>query len=110
MIDNENKIKTIELFDEDNYETNVKTIVDENYVIANYNQKYDFNEFYLIDVTNGKKDELIVNYDINFDSYVNGVYENSFFIFDNEEQFWNALLPTFFILPGKITSIRLVQS
>ena len=45
--------------------------------------KYDFNEFYLIDVTNGKKDELIVNYDINFDSYVNGVYENSFFIFDN---------------------------
>ena len=56
------------------------------YIIADYNQKHDFNKLYVVNVTNGKKDEVIINYDISFDSYINGSFKNSLFIFDRDKK------------------------
>lgn len=86
LINKDKLITSIKLFDEDAYETKIKALIENKYIIANYNQNYDFNEFYLVDIKNGKKENLIVNYDINFDTYVNGTYKESMFILDREDK------------------------
>ena len=79
---NKDGLKNVELYDEDIYETKIKGLVNNYYIVADYNQKHDFNEFLLVDIKNGKKDTFTVNYDINFDSYVNGTYKNSLYLMD----------------------------
>ncbi len=86
LINKDKMLTNVKLFNEDVYETQIKTLIENEYIIANYNQNHDFNEFYLVDIKNGKKEKLITNYDINFDSYVNGIYKKSMFILDKEEK------------------------
>lgn len=84
LIDEDNILTNIKLFKEDVYETHLKGLINNNFIIANYNDIHDFNQFYIVNITNGKKDEITVNYDISFDSYVNGVYNDSLFVTDRE--------------------------
>ena len=80
----QDNITNVKLFDQDVYETHIKGLVNDKFVIANYNDEYDFNQFYTVDITNEKKDEIIVNYDISFDGYTNGSYKDSLFLVDRE--------------------------
>ncbi len=78
------KINNIKLFKDDVYESKIKTLVNDKYIIANYNKKYDFNSFYIVDITKNKYKETIVNQDINFNSYINGVKDDMIFITDKD--------------------------
>ena len=86
LINKKHHLEDIKLFKKDVYETKLKEIVDNKIIIADYNKKYDFNKFLTINIKNGKKDEFIVNYDINFNSYINGVYQGNVYLTDKDEK------------------------
>lgn len=75
-------VDNIKLFASDNYKQEIKTVVNKFYVVADYSSQYRFNKFLVVDLTNGKKDEITFDVDISFDSYVQGVHGDSFYIFD----------------------------
>ena len=47
----------IQLFTNDVYSQPISTFVNEYYIIADYNQTYEFDKIFVIDITNGKKNQ-----------------------------------------------------
>ena len=55
-------------------------------MIADYDNKYEFNKFYLIDIKKGKKETITSNQSISIDSYVQGSYKNDIYLFDKNNK------------------------
>ncbi|MEG0826638.1 MAG: hypothetical protein RR404_04130, partial [Bacilli bacterium] len=83
---NKNSVKTIELFTNDVYEQTIKGKLGAYYVIADYNKKYEFSDFYVVNILTGKKEIIKTNYKISFDTIVQGEYDNSLYIYDKENK------------------------
>lgn len=79
-------IKEVNLFQNDEYEKTLKIVIDKYYVIANYDEKYEFNKFILVNLVNGKRSEITLNKPISFDSYIQGMYKDSFYLLDTDHQ------------------------
>ncbi len=79
-------IKKIPLFEQDIYEKTIRDVVSKYYVIANYNQKYDFDEIYLVNLENGKQDTLHSDNPISFDSYIQGKVKDSLYLLDTDHK------------------------
>jgi len=82
------EINNINLFDNDVYTQKILCNVDNIYVVANYNEKYDFNGFYFVDINDGSK-RLVKTYEISFDSYIQGIIDSDIYIVDksNKKQY-----------------------
>ena len=74
----------INLFTNDNYKPTIAVTIGKFFVIADYNAKYRFNKFLLVDLTTGRTSEIPCSNNISFDSYIQGVYGDSFYIFDKD--------------------------
>jgi hypothetical protein len=81
VIDGKNN-QELKLFNTDTYNINLSTSISNNIIIADYESKYNFNKFYLINTQNNKIKEISTNKDISFDSYILGTYKNKLYIFD----------------------------
>lgn len=81
-----NRLDNINLFSNDTYKQTLSTTVNEFYVVADYNSQYRFNKFLIVNLTNGKTDEITFGNEISFDSYIQGVHNNSFYIFDRDNK------------------------
>ncbi len=83
------KIITIDLFDNDVYKRELSTYVDNYYVSANYSDKQEFSEIYVVNILNGKKKIIKAPDYISFDSYIQGIVDDSVYIYDvnNEKQY-----------------------
>ena len=81
-------ISNIKLFKSDAYTQKLNYIVDNKYVVANYDCEYDFNSIYIVNMKNGDK-TLMKTPEISFDSYIQGVIDNSIYLIDksNKKQF-----------------------
>lgn len=81
------KTYSVEIFAKDIYERKISGFVDNYYITADYESKYDFNVFYLINVTNNKIRKIISNeFKISFDSYVQGSLGKSLYVYDRTNQ------------------------
>lgn len=80
------KIKNIQLFSNDIYKKNIKSLNGKYYIIADYNQKYEFHNFYKIDITTKKISKIISNEAISLDSYVQGNKDDDVYLFDINNQ------------------------
>lgn len=78
-------LEQIKLFENDTYINHLGTNIDKYYLIPNYDQKYDYDELYVIDMTNNKVKQRNLKYKISKDSYINGVIDNELYIFDKDE-------------------------
>ena len=83
---NSKNITTIKLFKKDIYKKYIKELNDKYYLIADYDNKYEFNKFYLIDIKKGKKETITSNQSISIDSYVQGSYKNDIYLFDKNNK------------------------
>lgn len=84
---NNGKIKyNIQLFDKDVYTKPIKYLINEYFIIADYNQKYNFHKFYIVNIITGKIKEIETNYDISFDSYIQGSVDNNIYLFDKDNK------------------------
>ena len=76
--------KKIPVLEKDTYINKLGVLVDKYYVFPNYDQKYEFDEILVFDITNNKKKVIKLKTPISFDSYINGVYEDKIYLFDME--------------------------
>ena len=83
---NSKNTTTIKLFKKDIYKKYIKELNDKYYLIADYDNKYEFNKFYLIDIKKGKKETITSNQSISIDSYVQGSYKNDIYLFDKNNK------------------------
>lgn len=77
-------ISNYRIFDNDVYNRPISAFVKNYYVVADYDQETKFNKFYVLNYKNGKQEEIIYAYDISLNSYVQGVINDSIYIFDRD--------------------------
>lgn len=85
----DDKVNYVELFEKDIYKRELSTFVNNYYVTADYNDKQEFTEFYVVNILNGKQKIVKTPDYISFDSYIQGVVDNCIYIYDinNEKQY-----------------------
>lgn len=87
------KLKTLNIFDDDVYDTNLIAKVNNYIIIPNYNQKYNFNKIIILNTKTDEIEEWELNYEISYDSYVMGSYENSIYLVDTKNKIQYELVP-----------------
>lgn len=83
------KVEVVDLFESDVYKRELSTFVNDYYVSANYDDKQEFREIFLVNVLTGKKKILKAPNYVSFDSYIQGVVDDCLYIYDlnNEKQY-----------------------
>ena len=74
--------KKIKLFDNDIYNIDLCTNFKDYLLIADYNSKYKFNKFYLINTKNNKVKETQLDKEVYFNSYFLGTYKKYIYLYD----------------------------
>lgn len=75
-------MKDVSLFNKDVYKRPLSIFFKKYYIVANYNEDYRFDLFYIVDITNGKVKELKIGKEVSFDSYFQGAENDSLYFFD----------------------------
>lgn len=93
--------KEIPILENDTYNLTLISKVGKYIVMADYNSKYNFDTFYVINSQNNKVKEIKNKEDISFESYIAGVYKKRLYIIDKKNKKEYELNPK----KGKITNI-----
>lgn len=80
------KVEDIKLFESDVYKRPLSMIFKNYYVTVDYNEQYRFTKILTVDLTNNKTKEISCNSEISFDSYIQGTYNHSIYIFDRNSK------------------------
>lgn len=82
-------IVSIPIFKNDPNDQKISAQVTNYYLVADYNQTYEFNRFYLVDLLTKDYKEIEGKNRISFNSYVQGVVGNSMYLvdLDNKKQY-----------------------
>ena len=85
----ENNVKgliEVNIFNKDIYTRKISGTVKSTYVTADYESNYTFNKFYTLKLDSKNVETIKSNYDISFDSYVQGIIDNSMYVFDKDSK------------------------
>ena len=88
-----NQREKISLFANDVYELDLVVMLNNYLIVPNYNQKYKFNEMYLINSKNNKVKLIKFNRDIYYNSYILGTYKKDIYIYDIQQEIEYRLNP-----------------
>ena len=79
----------INLFEKDIYNNKLSAFIDNYYLIANYNESHEFNEFYLVNLNNNEVEKIKSKEFISFDSFIQGIVDKKVYLYDydNEVQY-----------------------
>lgn len=86
--------KLIELFKNDIYEIPLSTKIQNYLFVPDYEQKYNFNKAYVIDLDTLKVEEWKLKYEISFDSYILGTNDKSIYLIDKKNKIEYELVPS----------------
>lgn len=89
----DNKIEKINIFKKDIYEIPLATQINEYILIPDYEQDYNFNKIYILNLLTREIEEWDIKYDISFKSYVNGINDKSIFLTDTKNEIQYELVP-----------------
>lgn len=90
---NNNNVEFIKIFNKDIYDIPQATKINNYIVIPNYEQEYNFNEVYILNLEDNEIDKWKLDYEISFDSYVLGTNDKSLYIIDNKNKIEYELVP-----------------
>jgi hypothetical protein len=76
------KMQTINLFENDTYVPYLLQQMKESLFITDYDSKYEFNKYYLINMKKGTSKEYELERKLSSSSYILGVYKNSIYLID----------------------------
>lgn len=86
LVADETSFREIELFKKDVYTQKIKAFTNNKYLIINYNNNYDSNEFYVVNIKTRQYDAFGSNNTIKYDAYIQGTLENSVYLFDKDSK------------------------
>lgn len=89
----DNKVEFIKIFNKDIYDIPHATKINNFIVIPNYEQEYNFDEVYILNLENNEVNKWKLDYEISFDSYVLGTNDKSIYIIDNKNKIEYELVP-----------------
>lgn len=84
-INNENK-ESISIFSKDTYTIPLSYKTNDSIILANYDDNYNFDTFYLLQVKNNKVKKITNNKELSFDSYFLGSYKNKVYFVDKKNK------------------------
>lgn len=76
----------IPIFKNDIYNPRISTQIDNYYFVADYNENYEFNKFYLINLLNKEITTIYSKNKISFNSYIQGIVESSVYLMDTDNK------------------------
>ena len=79
---NDEVLKTIDLFNEGKYDNSLMYKLDNKIILPDYNQEYEFNKFYVINMANNKVSIIQTKYQISYNSYIVGNIDKNIYLFD----------------------------
>ena len=79
-------INEYNIFSNDIYTRDVSNYIDKYYISADYNEDYEFRNFYLVDITNGKTIILKAPNYVSLDSYIQGIVKNKLYLYDTDNK------------------------
>ena len=86
LVADETSFREIELFKKDVYTQKIKAFTNNKYLIINYNNNYDSNEFYVVNLKTRQYDAFGSNNTIKYDAYIQGTLENSVYLFEKDSK------------------------
>ena len=86
LIVNDSEIK---LFEKDIYNNEISAFLNQYYIVANYEDKFSFDYFYIINIETKEINKLKLKEPISYDSYIQGIVDNKIYLYDkdNENQY-----------------------
>ncbi len=88
------KIKKINIFKDDIYEIPLATKINNCIFIPDYEQKYNFNKAYILNLENLEVEEWNLKHEISFDSYILGTHDRSIYLIDKKNKVEYELVPS----------------
>ena len=85
--------KTIEVLSNDYYQIDLAAKINQYLFLPDYDQGYNFNKAYVINMDNGKMDKWDLKYEISTQSRIVGVYNKSIFLVDEKNEIMYELVP-----------------
>lgn len=89
----ENKVENITLFKKDIYNISLATLINDYIFIPDYDQDYNFDEAYVINLKNFSKEKWKLDYEISYESYIVGTNDKSIFLIDKKNKLEYELVP-----------------
>lgn len=86
IINMNGQLEQITLFSSDHYDQPLHVFVNGYYLVADYDESYDFQKWYLVNMSTGKVDQITMPVTISFDSYIQGVVEDRVYIMDRSNR------------------------
>lgn len=88
-INSKSNYKKISLFRNEKYTKELSALVKNYYVVANYDEEYDFHNFKIVNLETNGVSNITSNSPISLNSYIQGVIDNSIYILDksNKKQY-----------------------
>ncbi len=87
------KVEFIKIFSKDIYTVPLATKINNYIFIPDYEQEYNFNNAYIINLDNSKVEKWKLDDKISFESYIAGINENSIFLVDTKNKKEYELVP-----------------
>ena len=88
------KIEEINIFKDDIYEIPLATKINNYLFVPDYEQKYNFNKAYVIDLETNEVKTWKLKYEISFDSYILGTNDISIYLIDKKNKIEYELVPS----------------
>ena len=88
-----NNIKNIKIFDKEHYTDLNSFQIDKYVIVPDYDQKYEFDKFYVIDITSGKINIIDLENKLSFNYYYLGEKDNIGYIFDKKNSIEYSINP-----------------
>ena len=74
------------IFANDVYDNYLTEYVNKYFVTVNYDEQYGYSKIYIYDITNGKEEVKTLAKNIERNSYIQGIYKDSLYIFDRSNK------------------------
>lgn len=89
ILNKDDLLQEKKIFQNDIYQKSVHLFYDKYYIVADYDEKYEFHEFYVVNMDTLKQTKIVSNTPISLDSYIQGVVEDSIYVLDrtNKKQY-----------------------
>lgn len=85
--------QALTLFKKDAYNNKISTFLDNYYVIADYDNTYEFNYFYVVDLNKNKIQKIKCPSAISFDSYIQGIVDGIIYLYDKDNELQYSINP-----------------
>lgn len=86
-------LETIKIFKKDFYDVPLSTLINNYFIVANYEQNYNYNSIYVIDIDTYEMSKWELDDEISFDSYILGTNDKSVYIVDKKNKKEYELVP-----------------